>query len=120
MTTFDIYGIMTIGHNVLFKKEDRMEKVVSVAEAKRNFSELMAKVSYKGEEYIIARRGKPMAAIVRPEWLNVINASKKRAKGKGLLGIVGSFKNSQNFVREVEKIYTLRPKIKDRKWNDFK
>jgi len=91
-----------------------VERVVSVAEAKRNFSELMAKVSCKGEEYIVARRGKPMAAIVRPEWIDVIHASKKRGKGKGVLGIVGSFNNLQNFVREVEKIYTLRSKTKDR------
>jgi prevent-host-death family protein len=37
---------------------------VNVAEARKQFSELMARVAYAGERIIIERRGKPMMALV--------------------------------------------------------
>jgi prevent-host-death family protein len=41
-----------------------MERQVGVAEAREKFSELIEKVQYKGEAYVISRHGKPAAALV--------------------------------------------------------
>jgi prevent-host-death family protein len=85
-----------------------MVREISVAEAKRSFSDLMARVVYKGDEYIIKRRGKPMLAIVKPEYLKAIHTLNKRRRTKGLIGIVGKFNDSQDFVEEIEKILLKR------------
>lgn len=89
-------------------------KSVSVAEAKRSFSELMARVVYKGDEYIVERRGKPMVAIIKPEHLKLIHSLNKKQERKGLIDIVGKFDEAQDFVEEVERVYSLREKSKDR------
>lgn len=39
---------------------------LSVAYAKQHFSEIMARVAYSGESFLVKRRGKPMVAIVSP------------------------------------------------------
>jgi prevent-host-death family protein len=39
-------------------------KTLNVAEAKQRFSEIVGRVAYAGEEFIIARRGRPMARLV--------------------------------------------------------
>jgi prevent-host-death family protein len=39
-------------------------RTLNVAEAKRNFSELLARTAYAGDRFVIARRGKPIAALV--------------------------------------------------------
>ena len=46
-----------------------MAKKVGVAEAKRDFSELMSRVSLQKERYIIERRGKAVAALVNVDEL---------------------------------------------------
>ena len=92
-----------------------MSEKISVAEAKRNFSELMAKVVYQGREYVIERRGRPMVAIVDADSLKSIHKDKRKSQNGGLLNIVGRFSGQQNFVKEVEHIYQARLKMKDRK-----
>ena len=39
---------------------------INVAEAKRQFSDLLGRVAYRGETVVITRRGKPMAKLVPP------------------------------------------------------
>lgn len=41
-------------------------KEVSVAEAKKHFSDLLGRVAYGGERITILKRGKPMAVMVPP------------------------------------------------------
>ncbi len=41
-----------------------MSKKLSVADAKKHLSELMSRVAYNKERFLIERRGKPMAALV--------------------------------------------------------
>jgi prevent-host-death family protein len=41
-----------------------MSKTLSVAEARRRLAEVLGKVSYASEEFIITRKGKPVARIV--------------------------------------------------------
>ena len=37
---------------------------ISVAQARKNFSELLAQVTYTGKRLVIERRGRPMAALI--------------------------------------------------------
>ena len=39
-------------------------KEVSVAEAKKHFSDLLGRVAYRGERITISKRGRPMAVLV--------------------------------------------------------
>ena len=41
-----------------------MERELGVTEARKEFSELVEKVQYRGDAYIISRHGKPAAAVV--------------------------------------------------------
>src|SRR5690242_7351460 len=80
------------------EKESLMD-TVNVAEARKNFSELMAQVVYVGKRVIVERRGKPLMALnciedlrrlegleqgkewVRKRWLaalEIADASRKR------------------------------------------
>lgn len=47
---------------------------VTVAEARRNFSDLLAQVELLGRRYVIARRGRPKAALVSVEDLARLEA----------------------------------------------
>ena len=40
------------------------EQTISVAEAKKHFSELIGKVAYGKEQIIITKRGRPMARLI--------------------------------------------------------
>ena len=41
-----------------------MERALGVTEARKEFSDLVEKVQYQGDAYIISRHGKPAAAVV--------------------------------------------------------
>lgn len=41
-----------------------MERKIGITQARANFSELVEEVEYRGETYIIDRRGRPAAALV--------------------------------------------------------
>ena len=43
------------------------EAAINVAEAKRQFSDLLGRVAYGGETILITRRGRPMARLVPPD-----------------------------------------------------
>lgn len=40
------------------------DETVSVAEAKKHFSELLGRVAYRGQSILITKRGRPMARLV--------------------------------------------------------
>ena len=44
-----------------------IQETVSIAEAKKTFSELLGKVAYGKKRIIITKRGKPMALLSPPE-----------------------------------------------------
>jgi prevent-host-death family protein len=46
---------------------DEMVKKVTVLKARKNLGQLLEEVYYRGDQYVIERAGKPMAAIV-PLW----------------------------------------------------
>jgi prevent-host-death family protein len=48
---------------------DKMKDTITVADARKHFSELMAQVAYTHKKVIVERRGKPMMALVNVEYL---------------------------------------------------
>ena len=55
-----------------------MRKTVSAMEARRRFGELLEDV-YRGDEVIIERNGKPMAALVSPTGYATVTAARAAA-----------------------------------------
>ena len=91
-----------------------MAKKVSVAEAKREFSEIVSRVSLRGERFIIERRGKPMAVLVSVDDMRELELGSKGKKQNGLLAAVGAWADYPRLDRVVEEIYEARRLAKDR------
>lgn len=62
-----------------------MTEVLGVAEAKRRFAELIERVG-QGERFVVARRGKPVVALVPPDEVG----ESRQGKPDGLLAYVGA------------------------------
>lgn len=92
-----------------------MTKKVSVADAKRDFSELMSRVALQGERFIIERKGKAMAALVNVEELEKIETLPERNGKKGLLAAVGAWEDYPRLNQFVANLYSAREKSKDRR-----
>ena len=70
-------------------RADRVQKV-SVAHAKAKLSELLARVAYGGDRYVIERRGKPVAALVGVDDLKKLDkATAEAPEPEGALALVG-------------------------------
>ncbi len=54
------------------KHADKFTDTVTVADARKHFSELMAQVAYTHKRVIVERRGKPMMALVNVEYLQIL------------------------------------------------
>jgi prevent-host-death family protein len=91
-----------------------MPKKVSVANAKRDFSEIVNRVSLRGERFIIERRGKPMAVLVSVADMQVLESSSSEKKNKGLLAAVGAWSGFPKMDHVVKEIYEARNRSKDR------
>jgi prevent-host-death family protein len=89
--------------------------VIGVAEAKRRFSELMSRVLYKGERFLIERKGKPVAAMVGLEDLKRIEQTASKEERKGLLAAVGAWADFQDLDQIIAEIYRDRKQAVDRK-----
>jgi len=63
---------------------EEMMNTVSVVEARKKFSELMAKVAYAGQRIVVERRGKPMMAWISLEDLQRLE---ELEKGAGLASV---------------------------------
>jgi prevent-host-death family protein len=68
----------------------RMASMLSVAEAKTRFSELVNRASYGRERFLIRRRGKPVGAIVSVEDLAKLEAGETQGRRGGALATVGA------------------------------
>lgn len=96
-----------------------MSKTISVGEAKRRFSELMSRVVYAGERFIIERKGKPMIAVVRVEDLKKLEATPTK-ETKGLLAAVGAWEEFEDLDEIVAQIYEFRKRERERKVSGFR
>ncbi len=96
-----------------------MEKPVgnklSVADAKKHLSEIMSRVAYNNERFLIERRGKPMAALVSAEDLARLEREPKPPRG--LMAAVGAWSEFDELDQMVQEIYKQRGEAKDRDVN---
>lgn len=74
-------------------------KLVSVAEAKKNFSELLGKVAYGKKQIVITKRGKPMACLVPAD-----------SMGKNLADVRGWLDEDDSFFSTTDSIVKDREK----------
>jgi prevent-host-death family protein len=88
-----------------------MSKRISAAQAKAQFSALVARVAYGGEHYVIERRGKPLAALVSVGDLERLEQGRATsARPQGALAIVGAWRevDDQDLDALVADIYLER------------
>ena len=89
-----------------------MASILGVGEAKRRFSELMSRVAYKRERFLIERRGRPMVALVSAEDLERLEH--EPVAPKGLLAAVGAWADYEEIDQLVESIYRHREEAQER------
>ncbi|MBZ0170602.1 Phd_YefM [Candidatus Methylomirabilis lanthanidiphila] len=91
-----------------------MAKTVSVAEAKRDFSDLLSRAALKGERFIITRRGKAVAALVDVTDLDALQAVSAREEGKGLLASLAAWEDYPQVEELIVDLYRAREQARDR------
>lgn len=93
-----------------------MDVHMNVAEVKRRFAEVIARVNFAGERIIVERRGRPVAAIVSLRDLQThkkgdVEAFRAAVAGLGTLG--------DEFADEMERVVSRRLRDKGRDAPDF-
>ncbi|MBI2912032.1 MAG: type II toxin-antitoxin system Phd/YefM family antitoxin [Chloroflexi bacterium] len=94
-----------------------MTTTLSVAEAKARFSDLMARAVHRGERFLIARRGRPMVALVSAADLEKLEQA-ERSTEAGLEGkvspphmaMVGALADFPEYIEILEEIVRDRQK----------
>ena len=89
-----------------------MTETMNVTDAKKRLSELMSRVAYNNERFLVQRRGKPMAALVSAEDLLILEQQK--APVRGLLSAAGACADFDDFELMIENIYVQRGRAEDR------
>ena len=89
-----------------------MSTSVSVGDAKRRLSELMSRVVYRGERFVIERRGKPMVALVSAE--DLARLEQEPVSAGGLLAALGAWAEFDEIDDLVADIYRHRSQATDR------
>jgi len=88
---------------------------ISIAEAKSKFSEIIARIIYAGERFIVRRRGKPVAAIVGIDDFKKIQLTNSSEDTGTLLAVAEAWADFKDLDRVIEDIYRSRRKSTDRK-----
>jgi len=89
-----------------------VSKKISVADAKKHLSEIMSRVAYNNERFLIERRGKPMAALVSAE--DLVRLDMEHKAPQGLIAAVGAWSEFEQIDEMVEHIYKQREESWDR------
>ena len=92
-----------------------MTETINVADAKKHLSELMSRVAYNQERFLVQRRGKPMAALVSVEDLALLEQQK--VPTRGLLAAAGACAEFDGFDLMIENIYAQRQRAEHRPVN---
>ena len=87
-----------------------MSKAVSVADAKRRFSDVLGAVRHRGERFVIERRGTPVAAIVPVDDLAALEG-----KRGGVLALVGAFRDARELPSVLDAIVRTRAQQRRRR-----
>ena len=86
-----------------------MDEKMNVAEAKKKFSELLARTAYNGERFIINRRGKPMAVLIGLDDFALLEQQiHSSEKPKGLLSAAGALAEFDGFEDIMSDVYRSR------------
>lgn len=97
-----------------------MTEVVSVADAKRRFSELIERVG-RGERFLVTRRGKPVLALVAPD--DVPEAEEdERPKKRGLMavwGVLEGVEGADEWYEDMQRIVADRVNWRPREGPDL-
>jgi prevent-host-death family protein len=91
-------------------EDDRKAQVLGVAEAKRRFSELIDRVG-EGEQFIVARHGRPAVALVAPAEQSMRAANSRPI---GLAAVAGALADWEELDDVVRDIYAARRRSRDR------
>jgi prevent-host-death family protein len=89
-----------------------MEKVVSVTEAVRKFSDILNSIRYRGKSYTVVRGGKPVASISpveAPGKKSLLRELKELAKNMPPLG-----QEADRFGRDLMEIRKHEPSVAKR------
>jgi len=89
-----------------------MASALGVGEAKKRLSELMSRVVYRGERFLIRRRGRPMAALVSVD--DLARLEQEPPAPRGLLAAVGAWADFEELDEVVQEIYEQRERARDR------
>jgi antitoxin (DNA-binding transcriptional repressor) of toxin-antitoxin stability system len=86
-----------------------MKSHVSATEAARSLSEIMNRVHYQNETFVVERGGKPICEI--------LPARPPRFSGRELARLLGSLpKPDEGYVAAVEDLISKQPTVADSKW----
>jgi prevent-host-death family protein len=97
-----------------------MTRTLNVAEAKRKFSELLARTAYAGDRFVIARRGKPLAVLVGVEDLHRLEAGGHTSTTPGAAGLLGAARaagDHPEFQKIMADVYRSRRRSRGRTVN---
>ena len=82
---------------------------MNVAEAKKKFSEILARTAYNGERFIINRRGKPMAVLIGLDDFALLEQQiRSSEKPQGLLAAAGVLADFESFGKIMNDVYRSR------------
>ena len=84
-----------------------------MAEAKARFSELLSRVA-RGERFVIARRGRPIAALCPPESVTIAPD-----QPHGLASVAGALGDWDGLAAVVDEVYAARRRARDREAPDL-
>ena len=89
-----------------------MTTTLNVAEAKARFSDLMARAVHRGERFLIARRGRPMVALVSAADLEKLEQAERPDPGsrQGLAAAIGALADFPEYIEALEEIVRDRQK----------
>jgi len=85
---------------------------ISVGDVKRHFSEVLSRVQFRRQRYVVERRGKPVAAVVSVDDLERLEPEKPSPKG--FLALVGAWADYPDMDAFVSEVYASRRRAKDR------
>ena len=84
-----------------------MTEVLSVADAKRRFSELIERVG-RGERFLVTRRGKPVLALVLPSEIPAEDEQPEKRGFMALWGILEGVEGADEWYEEMQRVVADR------------
>lgn len=85
-----------------------MTEVVSVADAKRKFSELIERVG-RGERFLVTRRGKPVLGLVPAHEAAVDEGTTRKKRGLlAVMGVLEGVEGADEWYEEMQRVVADR------------